>query len=134
LFDNSDKFIANLQTESGTIKYCYPIVISADNGDRMKILKELSSIASIHRIYVLNPKGHTSIDFNDRTLFKSFPKVRNIYLEPKLLALEWTAERASTCEKIGEICTENGDSDLGRMYYAKAIELNERVSVFIKNK
>jgi hypothetical protein len=134
LFDNYDAFVAKLKSESRTIKYYCPIVISSNNSEQMKMLKDLSSLASINHIYLLSPDEHISVAQNDQSLLETFPKVRNIYLEAKTLALEWTAERASTCEKIGEFCAENGDSDLARMYYKKAIKVNEHLPAFIKNK
>jgi hypothetical protein len=134
LFDSCDTCVAKLQTESCGIKLHCPIIISSNSDDRMKTLKELSSLQSINQIYVLDSNEHIPCAINDQTLLESFPKVRNIYLDTRILALEWTAERASTCEKIGDFCTENDDPDSARMYYAKAIELNKHLSDFIKNR
>jgi tetratricopeptide (TPR) repeat protein len=134
LSNNNDAYIVQLKSESRAVKYYCPIVISSNKSDQRKILEELSSLVSVNHIYVWNPVEDTSAIQDEQTILESFPKIRNIYLKAKILAREWTAERASTCEKIGALCTKNGDSDLARMYYAKAIELNENLATFIKKK
>ncbi|CAF4115594.1 unnamed protein product [Rotaria socialis] len=132
LFDNDDKFMAQVQAESYMIKYCCPIIIVSNKRNQMAIVDRLSSLSTVHHIYVLSPVENIPIAINDQNLFQSFPKIRHIYADIKRLVLEWTVERASLCEKMGEICTDNNDVKLAGKYFARTIRLNENLSAFIK--
>jgi tetratricopeptide (TPR) repeat protein len=134
LFEDYMMFIAKFQKENCTIKHGCPIIIASNNINQTKIFTELSSLANIDQIYVLSPLKYMSSTGNDQTLLEQFSKVRNIYSQAKILALEWTAERSSLCDKIGDLCSGNDDHDLARAYYTKAIELNQNLSAFIKKK
>ncbi|CAF1467577.1 unnamed protein product [Adineta steineri] len=134
LLDNYTTFITKFQDENCAAKHYCPIIIASNNINLAKIFADLSSLASIHQIYVLKSSEYTAVKVNDRTLLEQFLKVRNVYSQAKILALEWTAARASVCEEVGELCTENNNDDLARRYYTKAIELNERLAAFITKK
>jgi len=134
LFEDYMMFIAKFQKEKCSIKHGCPIIIASNNINQTKIFTELSSLVNIDQIYVLRPRTYTSSTRNDQTLLEQFSKVRNIYSQAKILALEWTVERSSICDKIGDLCSENDDHDLARAYYTKAIQLNQNLSDFIKKK
>lgn len=134
VFDDSDAFLTRLQKQSCSIHHYSPILASPHISDLTEILEELSPIASVDYIYIYNPNVVRSVTFDDRNLIHRFPKVRNLYSLARVVALEWTSERASTCDRIGDVCTEHADSDLARMYYAKAIKLNDNLSAFITKK
>ncbi|CAF1670634.1 unnamed protein product, partial [Adineta ricciae] len=106
LFDNGSEFIAKLK-EIHSTDYVCPIIISANIKNETNILKELSSIACVHQIYILSIRDHPSVTESDQMLLEEFANVHNIYYQARALALQWVAERASICERIGEFCAEN---------------------------
>ncbi|CAF1334581.1 unnamed protein product [Adineta ricciae] len=130
LFDNGSEFIANLKEIHSRDHIC-PIIISENIKDETNILKELSSMACVHQIYILSIRDHPSVTESDQMLLKEFPNAQKIYYQSRALALQWAAERASICERIGEFCAENMNRELAQKYYQKAIELNQNSSVFL---
>ena len=134
VFDNRDAFLTKLRTDGSTIQHCSPIVVSSRSGDRTTILEQLSPLSCVDYIYLFSPNEVKSTIPKDQSDIEKFSKVRNIYSRAKIVAAEWTVERASKCQEIGDVCVEHGDFDLARMYYDKAIRLNENSSVFIRQR
>ncbi|UJR17631.1 hypothetical protein I4U23_004527 [Adineta vaga] len=127
LFDDYAAFIATFK-EICSLKHLCPIIIESNNMNQTKILTELSSLISIHQIYIFDPHEHMQTTEDDRIVLRKYPKLRDIYFQVGVLVLDWTFERASICEKIGKLCTKNDDPQLARTYYTKAIKLNEKLS------
>ncbi|CAF0860317.1 unnamed protein product [Rotaria sp. Silwood1] len=133
LFNNLKDFLFNLQLEQYKNQHNCLIILVSNIDNQINIFEELSSMQSIEHFYVLHLSENILIEQNNnRTLLKTFSKIRNIHSNMKTLVQGWIMDHSTDCEQFGDYFKENGDSNQAHLYYEKSIKLNECLSVFSK--